>query len=170
VLLVERAQKAPMVLVVSVFMNDLIKSELVEVIRNWADGRRIHAIPLGHPVRVVTDPNGYNPREERHVFRQKRAYDYCFTLIAAGLEHSEPPRPFAIPQKQFATPVQSPKFEALTWELFMLLTSSAPPDLSTEERQAAESLAWKALNRGWNRALSGFPAEHEIMLAREADA
>jgi hypothetical protein len=130
-------------------MNDLIKHELAEVIQAWADGRRIHAIPLGHPVHVVTDKNG--TREERHVFRQKRAYDYCFTLIAAGLE-------------------QSPKFEALTWELFLLLTSSAPKDLSTEERQAAESLAWKALNRGWGRALSGFPESHEIMLAREADA
>jgi len=129
-------------------MHDLIQDELRSVITAWAEGRRIHAIPLGHPVRY----NEKTRAEEPHVFRQRRAYDYCFTLIHAGLE------------------AQGQKQEALSWGLFLLLTSSAPKDLSTEERQAAESLAWKALNRGWDRALSGFPESHEIMLAREADA
>jgi hypothetical protein len=136
-------------------MNDLIQSELHEVLDAWFTGRRIHAIALGHPTRIVPPVHGLHfvaQHEERHVFRQRRTYDYCFSLIKAGLT------------------LEGDKYEALTWDLFTGLTGAAPKDLSTEERQAAESLAWKALLRGWDRALRGFPEDHGIVLAREADA
>jgi hypothetical protein len=126
-------------------MNDLIQAELRQVVTDWMDGRRIQAIPLGHPVRLNNDGV-----EEPHVFRQKKAYDYCFSLIATALT--------------------TDKQERLSWAMFSLLTDSAPKDLSTEERQAAESLAWKALCRGWHNAISGFPEQHAIALTREADA
>jgi hypothetical protein len=130
-------------------MDDLIQDELKQVIGAWAHGQRIHAIPLGHPVRVVKDANGQH--EERNKFRQRRAYDYCFSLIAAGIE--------------------SEKTTILTWQLFnMLVQTAAPKDLTAEERQAAESLAWKALIGGWSRAIAGFPEEHSIAITREADA
>jgi hypothetical protein len=126
-------------------MQDLIHDELREVIERWAQGQRIHAIALGHPVRV-----NEQGAEERHVFRQRRAYDYCFSLIGTALT--------------------SPKAEQISFALFTMLTEGAPKDLSLEERQAAESLAWKALCRGWQNALAGFPDEHTISIAREADA
>jgi len=125
-------------------MFDLIQSELRQVINTWAEGGRINAIPLGHSVRVEKG------REVPQSFRQRAAYDYCFWLIGAALEDQ--------------------KKEQITWALFLMLADQAPKDLTLEERQAAESLAWKALNRGWQQALAGFPDEKHIALRREADA
>jgi len=127
-------------------MNDLIQDELRAIITDWTEGRRNHAIQLGHPVRR----NEKTGKEERHVFRQRKAYDYCFWLIAQALT--------------------SEKQERISWAMFSMLGDGAPEDLSTEERQAAESLAWKALCRGWKNAIAGFPDEHSIAIAREADA
>ncbi len=67
-------------------------------------------------------------------------YDYCFQLIEAGIVNGTE-----------------------SFQDFAELSSSlAPRDLSLEEREAAESLAWKALLRGWTRATSGFSEQHEI--------
>ena len=121
-------------------MDDLIKIELEEVLEDWNSGRRIPVIPLGHAVRVTSDH-----REVPHTFRQIKAYSYCFELIEAGM-HDLP----------------------MAWELFCMLCQSdlAPAGLSAEEKEAAESMAWKALHRGWRKATAGFPEEHEIRIAK----
>jgi hypothetical protein len=122
-------------------MNNLIQSELRQVLADWTHGQPIRSIELGHPVRV----NPKTGAEERHTFRQTQVHDYCFTLLSECVDYGQP----------------------MPWELFSML-DIAPPDLSLEERQAAESLAWKAQLRGWNNAISGF--DGHITLTREADA
>jgi hypothetical protein len=117
-------------------MDDLIQDELTQVLKAWQSGGSIRTIALGHPVRKVGDV------EQRHKFRQLTAYAYCFLLIETCLEE----RPDS-------------------WEMFCVIAAAhAPRDISLEEREAAESLAWKALVRGWNRATAGFPEEHEIRI------
>jgi hypothetical protein len=126
-------------------MNDLIRDELDEVLADWDDGRPIRSIALGHSTRT-TETGERVP----HVFRQKKAHDYCFALITAAIAKEDP--------------------APISWELFTLLTASAPGDLTAEERQAAESLAWTALTRGWKNAIAGFPNDRYITIARPADA
>lgn len=118
------------------------QNELRQVLADWTHGQPVRSIALGHPVRV----NEKTKTEERHTFRQTKVHDYCFRLLNECVIFGEP----------------------MPWELFSQL-DLAPSDLSLEERQAAESLAWKAQLHGWNRALSGFEGQH-ITLTREADA
>lgn len=124
-------------------MHDLIEEELRQMIAEWTAGKEVRTIELGHSVRLNQEGT-----EEPHKFRQRRALDYCFRLIAAALEHERP----------------------ISFETFALLSELAPADLSTEERQAAESLAWKALARGWRNAITGHADDHYLSLKREAQA
>jgi len=118
-------------------MDELIKDELAATLKDWRAGQRIAAIPLGHPVRL-----NRSGAEERHTVRQLQTYAYCFDLIEAGIE--DPPD---------------------SWGSFCALASGiSPAELSNEEKQAAESLAWKALLRGWRRATAGFPEDREIAI------
>lgn len=126
-------------------MNDLIQGELQRVIKDWLAGKPVHTIAIGHPVRF----NERTKSEEPHVFRQKRAHDYCFQLLEECLNQGQP----------------------VSWELFSVIAGSlAPGDLSIEEHQAAASLAWKALSRGWRNAIHGYPEHQYIDLVRETEA
>jgi hypothetical protein len=97
-------------------------------------------------VRLTSERN-----EERHTVRQLQTYAYCFDLIEAGL--ADPPESYAA---------------------FCALASGiSPAELSNEEKEAAESLAWKALCRGWRRALANFPNREDLEIAirnREREA
>ncbi len=130
-------------------MNDLIHDELASVLRDWQERNPVRTIVLGHRVRVKVLKNERGQElgtvEEPHVFRQKKVLDYVFRLIAVSLDH--------LP---------------MSFEMFSLLNDLAPEGLSAEERQAAESLAWKAVTVGWKRAIAGH--EEYIELRREADA
>jgi hypothetical protein len=122
-------------------MDDLINDEVTEVLEQWRAGRRVAVLQLGHSVRV----NPTTRQEERHKFRQLAAYAYAFQLIEKGLET-----------------------EIATHEDFCFMASTlSPKALSTEEREAAESIAWKTLRRGWHNAISGFPDDRMIPIRQE---
>ncbi len=141
-------------------MDDLIEDELRQVLADWNAGKPVRSIALGHTTRV----DGVNahglPAEMRNAFRQRKALAYVFQLIEAGLQLGMP----------------------FTWDQFFALClderDKAKPKhdlqpvdyLSREEIEAAESLAWKALLRGWNRALAGFPDAHYISIGKEKAA
>lgn len=127
-------------------MQDLIHDELAGVLQQWHEGTAIRTIELGHQVKLETQRNGES-EHVRNPFRQRQAHDYCFALIREALERA---------------PIAWPEFQALT--------EIAPKDLTLEERQAAESLAWKALARGWRNAVTGFADSRYITIARKADA
>jgi hypothetical protein len=126
-------------------MNDLIQDELSGVLQDWRDGKPIRSIALGHSLRLNKDG-----QHERHVFRQKAVHDLAFHLIEIGLD---------------------PRHKALLDDFAAFReTWVRGPDLSQQEEEAAFSLAWVALHRGWTRAIANH-AEHEyISIKREADA
>jgi hypothetical protein len=124
-------------------LNDLIQDELRQVMKDWQAGTGVRSIPIGHSVRLNQDGT-----EVPHVFRQKKTHEYAFRLIDIGM-HSD---------------------RGLEYDEFCMLFGVAPPELSAEEREAAQSLAWKALSRGWKRAIAGFPEEQYITIQRDADA
>jgi hypothetical protein len=124
-------------------MHDVIKDELLERIADWQQGKPIRTIAIGHRTRR----NDAGQEEPQH-FRQRQAHDYAFHLIEAGAQYELP----------------------LPFDIFSLLVQMAPADLTAEERQAAESLAWKVLAKGWRSTIGEFPEADQITLAREADA
>jgi hypothetical protein len=132
-------------------MEDLIEDELRGVLADWNAGKPIRTIVLGHRVRV-DGTNDYGlPREVRNEIRQRLALSYVFELIAAGLKLGMP----------------------FTWGRFFELcldqrTTLAIDRFTKQEIEAAESLAWKALLRGWNRAITGFPDVQYVSISKSA--
>jgi hypothetical protein len=136
-----------------IVVDDLIEDELRQVLADWNAGKPVRSIALGHTTRV----DGVNahglPAEMRNAFRQRKALAYVFQLIEAGLQLGMP----------------------FTWDQFFALClderdKGVKADLTQQEIEAAESLAWKALLRGWNRALAGFPDAHYISIGKEKAA
>jgi hypothetical protein len=127
-------------------MNDLIQTELRDVLTKWREGNPVTSIALGHSMRF----NDVLGAEEPHVFRQKKVYALVFELIDLLL--AEAP--------------------LIDFEGFDVVAKEKAHDLhlSAEEQAAGTSLAWVALRRGWTRAISGFPDGHKITIQREAEA
>lgn len=136
-------------------MHDLIEDEIREALQDWAT-LPVRVVALGHSGHLVPGENENEPaREVPHVFRQKLVYAYVFEILRVAIEHSPAP---------------------LTWSQFRLYCdlalsgevggAGAFADGSTEEREAAESFAWKVLRCGWNHALTGFP-EHRYITLRK---
>jgi hypothetical protein len=131
-------------------MQDLIEDELRAVLASWNAGNEVASIPLGHSTHVDGVDQSGNPREVHHVFRQRKALGYAFQLIASGLVAGLP----------------------MLFDQFYLLcleereNTGIKTVLSRYEIEAAESLAWKALLRGWKRAIAGFPESSYISVAK----
>jgi hypothetical protein len=130
-------------------VQDLIEDELRAVLADWNAGKEIRTLALGHSTRVEGLKDGF-PLEVRNSFRQRHAVQYVFQLIEAGLRLKMP-----FPYSAFFS--------------LCLDQRHAVNDLSREEIDAAESLAWKALLRGWNVALTGFPDSRYISIAKEKE-
>ena len=131
-------------------MQDLIEDELREVLASWNAGNEVTSIPLGHSTHVDGVDASGNPREVHHVFRQRKALGYAFRLISSGLD--------------LGMPFPFDQFFALCLE--ERENTGIKTELSRYEIEAAESLAWKALLRGWKRALAGFPESSYIAVAK----
>jgi hypothetical protein len=130
-------------------VEDLIEDELRAVLADWNAGKPIRTIVLGHRVRVE-GVNDYGlPREVGSPFRQRKALHYTLSLIESGLRLGMP----------------------FTWDQFFELcleerSKGVKIDLTREEMEAADSLAWKALLRGWNRAITGFPDVQYVSISK----
>jgi len=131
-------------------MHDLIEGEIREALADW-DSLPVRVLALGHSTHLVPGEGKNEPaREVHHVFRQKVTYAHVFAILRQAMDHAPAP---------------------LTWEQFKLYVDLAAPDplamvLSQEEREAAESFAWKVLRTGWNRALTGFSEDRYITIRR----
>jgi hypothetical protein len=130
-------------------MQDLIGDELRKVLAAWDAGNSIRSIPLGHSTVVDGLDQSGMPREVRQVFRQRKAHAYAFQLIAAGLR------------------LRPPFLHSDFWQIVLDVGTRATTELSVQECDAAESLAWKALLRGWKIATAGFPESSYILISRD---
>lgn len=136
-------------------MQDLIQDELAVVLADWKAGKPVRSIALGHSTRVAPAEGNEPAREVAMVFRQKRAFGYVCALLDAGLTFMKTERK-----------MERPDFENLIrgWSRGEYQGFS---DLSISEREAAESLAWKALLRGWSFALAGFDGQRYISVTND---
>jgi hypothetical protein len=130
-------------------MQDLIEEDLRKVLAAWDAGEPVRSIVLGHSTVVDGVDQSGMPREVRQVFRQRKAHAYAFQLIAAGLR------------------LRPPFLHSDFWQIVVDVGARATTDLTVQECDAAESLAWKALLRGWRIAITGFPAESYISISRD---
>ncbi len=130
-------------------MHDLIADEVKEALEAWDRPQQwVRLVALGHSGHVVPGENQNEaPREVPHVFRQKLAWAYVFEILRC-----------------MGTAADHAQFQALMPEVSTRV--QATPALSSEERGAAESFAWKVLRVGWNRALTGFPEDRYITLCK----
>ena len=133
-----------------ILMHDLIADEIREALAAWDRPQQfIRVVALGHPVHVVPGENeNERDREVPHVFRQKMVYAYVFEIL-----------------RVVGTDVDHEQFKALMPGVSTRVPANPP--LSQEEREAAESFAWKVLRSGWNRALTGFGDDRYITLRKE---
>ena len=126
-----------------------IKPDVLKALEDWKAGKPVQSLELGH-IHRMKDNGAHSPTIDmsvRLVNDQERAHAYCFAI----LEHS-----IAFPQAShdaFLAHVANfvPQF----------------PELTEEERVAAESLAWKALHVGWQRAIAGHDPSMYIEVVRK---
>ena len=135
-----------------------IHRELEKRIAEWQGGKAVRAPRLGHTHREVS----WGPNEEKRiddsqflVNRQELALEWCFFLIhefliARGLG------PLLFGQNAAYT---YSDFALFCDELEETRMPKGEDKLTPEELAGAESLAWKALLRGWDTAIQGH-ADH----------
>ena len=111
----------------------------MQALADWKAGKPVHSIELGH-VHRMKDVPGFSPTIDasEHLHRdQERAHAYVFEIIERVSGMIQPPAE----HETFLTWCEG-------WR-------SSYPELTAEERDGAESLAWKALRFGWARAIEG---------------
>jgi hypothetical protein len=128
-----------------------IKADVLQALDDWNSGKAVRSIELGHVHRMkqYSDSMPTIDLSKRLYNDQERAHAYCFYLIG----------------KAVAEGVPSSHEEFLAWELSGFYRAQFP-DLTPEEAVAAESLAWKALLIGWQRALAGHDASRYIEVSK----
>jgi hypothetical protein len=124
-----------------------IKADVVKALADWKAGKPVKSIELGH-VHRMQDNGGRSPTIDFSVRLsndQERAHAYCFHLLELFSING-------VPATHEAFMEACNEYEA-TYDW-----GEVPvPDYAAfdSERDAAESLAWKALHVGWARAIAG---------------
>jgi hypothetical protein len=129
-----------------------LRADVVKVLEDWKAGKPVRSLELGHVHRMKENP-GSSPLidiTEHHHQDQERAHAYLFHLFELFQLNGVP----------------------ATHEAFMSacddyeLAFHDAHDLTAEERDGAESLAWKALLFGWLRATEGHKDANYINVTR----
>lgn len=138
-------------------MAQKIKPDVLKALDDWKAGKPVKSIELGHVHRMATNSEG-TPRVDLSVrFQndQERAHAYCFAILGK-MSESAPLGIFKLP------------FEHDHFLLWCEEWRSEFTDLTPEERNAAEGLAWKALHVGWARAIAGHDPSMYIEVSNPA--
>ena len=128
-----------------------IRADVLQALDDWRAGKPVRSIELGHTQKQEEHP-GASPRilqDQHHPQDQVRAHAYCFAIIdtCRDVTHG------AYEDFLKVCRVIAQEFDGLT----------------DEERDGAESLAWKALLVGWKRATAGFAEHLQIDVQRPPD-
>lgn len=151
-------------------MTISIHKDLQKKISDWKAGKSVRVPQLGHQHREVQWEPG-NPDAKRiddsRIFhnRQDAALEWCFFLIEQFLSRNLGPRLFGERSDftysdfaLFADQLEDTRMEEIVGKL------------TPEELTGAESLAWKALVVGWDRAVQGHPEAHYVEATREVES
>ena len=130
-----------------------LRKDVLKALEDWKAGKSVRGPELGHVHRMQENPGSsplINMNEHVHC-DQDRAYAYCFHIIEHYAAFGGPPSTHEEFQKDC---------DALEAQVRRKL------DLTAEELDGAESLAWKALLFGWARAIDGHKDAHYIEVAK----
>lgn len=132
---------------------ETIHEDLAAVLEDWAQGKEIRSVELGHTQRMIPHPGEADRIDLSHVHRvrQALAHEWAFLI----LEHCA----------QNGLPVSFEEYAALCDELEANHMDEVGK-LSKEELDGAESLAWKALLHGWKNAIHGHEERKYITVKR----
>lgn len=140
-------------------MTTKIKADVLQALDDWKAGKPVKSIELGHVHRMTHSeehmasyPNTRNPIDlsKRVSNDQERAHAYCFDILERISGMTQPPADYDTFLNGWCI--------AAAWRKHHMENQG----LTLEEAAAAESLAWKALNIGWARAIAGHAPEMYI--------
>lgn len=146
-------------------MTAKIKADVLQALDDWKAGKPVKSIELGHVHRMTHSeehmasyPNTRNPinLSKRLSNDQNRAHAYCFGILSWWCVD-----PF-ITHAIGKPPAGPDTFEDFKGVCAETMKQGGFSDLTETEKEAAESLAWKALNIGWARAIAGHAPEMYI--------
>jgi hypothetical protein len=146
-------------------LGQKVKNDVLAALTDWKAGKPVRALELGHTQRMVERP-GQSPviGEEFFPQDQERAYAYCFAIIDQAANATD--------ATMVATATGVAEFFAI-YERFSWMCGEISKHfsgLTPEERDGAESLAWKALRFGWARAIAGHSPESYIEVSLPASS
>jgi hypothetical protein len=119
-----------------------IKADVLQALADWKAGKPVRTLELGHVHRMKEHP-GLSPlidSSEHLRHDQERAHAYCFHLIELFQLNGVP---------------ETHEGFMKACDAYELVFRDGNNDLTAEELDAAESLAWKALLVGWAKAIDG---------------
>lgn len=124
-----------------------IKPDVLAALADWKAGKPVKCLELGHVERMVERPPfGFVIDPSVRLYNdQRRALAYAFDIIAFF-------------EQRGGLPDTHEEFAALCAQCEATFRTRDDHDyenLSAEEKDGAESLAWKALRFGWARAIAG---------------
>jgi hypothetical protein len=130
-------------------MDEFIVQELRGVLADWIAGKELRVLRLGHAVHLEPASRNDPARFERHTIDQRRTLKFVLEVISNALLDVRVP---------------------LTVNQFKLYSDLADQvGLSKFEIEAGESLAWKALLKGWAHSMRGFPDDCYVTIAGEKE-
>ena len=135
-------------------MAGKLKPDVLAALADWKAGKAVKCVELGHAHRMIERPPfGFTIDENNHLQNdQERALGYCFQIVEFFNEHG-------LPEGEEA----HARFLAICDSLHGM-----DADLTREEKDGAQSLAWKALRVGWGRALAGHSDAHYVEVTNPA--
>jgi hypothetical protein len=149
-------------------MPTRIKPDVLKALEDWKAGKPVKSLELGQ-VHRMQERGQFSPVIDFSVRLsndQERAHAYFFWLIEWFKDHG----PVPVGEEAFERFIsicdmlegqfdQTPQFASED-------ERNVRAGLTAEERDAAESLAWKAIQVGWVRAITGHDASQYIEVSR----
>lgn len=130
-------------------MAQRIKPDVLQALQDWKAGKPVKSLELGHVQRMTHSREAHAAPTIDFSVRlhndQERAHGYCFHLIELFSING-------VPDSHDAFMAACDDYEQIfDWGELPV----SQKDVFDSERNAAESLAWKALHIGWARAIAG---------------
>jgi hypothetical protein len=149
-------------------MPQRIKPDVLQALQDWQAGKPVKSLELGH-VHRMTDVPGFGPKIDLSVRLyndQERAHAYLFHILSHFAHITELTGLLPHSHENFLTMCDT--IEAEFRKNGNLTMHPEAAELTAEEMDGAESLAWKALHVGWARAIAGHDASRYIEITNRA--
>jgi hypothetical protein len=126
-------------------MSQKIKADVLQALADWNNGKPVLSIDLGHVHKMKEHPGGMPAIDFSKRLRndQERAHAYCFYILTW----------YTAAENEL--PESHEDYLATCNVLEKEFRETHDADLTAEELDGAEGLAWKAMLIGWRRAIDG---------------